>query len=89
MALTTDGYETATYVRPRSPQLGYTVLSPPDDVFLLKDAANSREWLVDVDDGTEHRVARVESELAPANPRALVRVRHREGRQQHLHESRG
>ena len=69
MALTTDGYETATYARPRSPQLGYTVPSPRDDVFLLKDAANGREWLVDVDDGTEHRVARVDSELAPANPR--------------------
>ena len=69
MALTTDGYETATYVRPRSPQLGYTVLSPRDDVFLLNDAANGREWLVDVDDGTEHRVARVDSELRPADPR--------------------
>ena len=69
MALTTDGYETATYVRPRSPQLGYTVLSPRDDVFLLNDAANGREWLVDVDDGTEHRVARVDSELRPADSR--------------------
>lgn len=69
MALTTDGYETTTYVRPRNPQLAYTVLSPRDDVFLLNDEGNGREWLVDVDDGTERRVARVDSELRPADPR--------------------
>jgi hypothetical protein len=45
------------------------VLSPRDDVFLLNDAANGREWLVDVDDGTQHRVARVGSELRPTDPR--------------------
>jgi hypothetical protein len=42
MALTTDGHETATYVRSRNPQLAYTVLSPRDDVFLLNDAATGR-----------------------------------------------
>ena len=68
MALTTDGYETATYVRHTFSNLVSAVHSPRDDVFLVADLGNGREWLVEVD-GTVRRVQRVETELRPTDPR--------------------
>jgi hypothetical protein len=68
MALTTNGYETATYVRNPFSQRSISVQSPRDDVFLINDTGNGREWLVDLD-GTVRSVARVETELVPTDPR--------------------
>ena len=68
MALTTDGYETATYARHSFSSLLSAVHSPRDDVFLVTDLGNGREWLVDLD-GTVRRVERVETEIRPSDPR--------------------
>lgn len=69
LALTTDGYETATYLRP-----GFTtgvdlhVSSPRDGLFLVVDISNGHEWLVGLD-GTLRPVKRVFEELSPDDPR--------------------
>lgn len=69
VALTTDGYETTTYLRP-SFGLGadLQVSSPKDGVFLVTDQSNGGEWLVDVA-GNVRRVTRVTTEFRPADPR--------------------
>lgn len=69
LALTTDGYETTTFVRP-----GFTlgvnleVSSPRQGLFLVVDVSNAREWLVDLD-GTVRPVTRASRELSPDDPR--------------------
>ena len=68
MALTSDGYETATYVRHSFSSLGGNIRSPRDDTFLFIDEANGREWLIDLD-GTVRRVQRTPDVLRPADPR--------------------
>lgn len=69
VALTTDGYETTTYLRPPfSLGVDLHVSSPRDGVFLVIDQSNGGEWLVDVA-GTVRRVKRVDSELRPVDPR--------------------
>jgi hypothetical protein len=68
MAITSDGYETATFVRHSFSGVVTAVLSPRDDVFLVVDTGNGREWLVDLD-GTVRRVQRVGAELRPSDPR--------------------
>lgn len=66
MALTSDGYRTATYA---SAPLGATqvVSSPADGVFLLSDGSD-HEWLADVS-GTVRAVTRTSTEFTPTDPR--------------------
>ena len=68
MALTDDGYETATYVRHSFSSLGGNIRSPRDDTFLFVDDANGREWLIDLD-GTVRRAQRTSEVLRPTDPR--------------------
>ena len=68
MAVTSDGYATATYVRHPFSGLGGDILSPRDDMFLFVDMGNGREWLIDLD-GTVRRVERSTAELRPTDPR--------------------
>ena len=49
VALTTDGYATATYLRAQFPDgTSLEVTTPQDGLFLVVDTSNGREWLVDV-----------------------------------------
>ncbi|WP_107767500.1 hypothetical protein [Nocardioides terrigena] len=68
-ALTTNGYETTTYLRP-SFELGVDlqVSTPEDDVFLVSDQSNGGEWLVDTS-GDARSVTRVDSQMRPSDPR--------------------
>ena len=84
MALTTDGYETAVYKRPRDPQLGYTVLSPRDDVFLLNNSSNGRELAGRGRRRHEPPRDTRRQRAPPGRSPSLVRVRHCEGRRHHL-----
>jgi hypothetical protein len=69
LALTTDGFETTTYLRPPFPTgVDLHVSSPQDGVFLVFDQSNGGEWLVDPD-GTVRPVSHVASEIRPADPR--------------------
>jgi hypothetical protein len=68
MAVTTDGYKTATYVRHPFSFLGAKILSPTDDQFLFVDDGNGREWLIGLD-GDVRRVERVTGKLRPIDPR--------------------
>ena len=69
LAITTDGYATTTYRRPRfNPGYPLHVESPGPGLLLVIDAANGAEWLVR-DDGTVTRLARVVAERRPADPR--------------------
>jgi hypothetical protein len=68
MAITTDGYASATYARHPFSSVLTAVHSPRDDLFLVADNSNGREWLVDLD-GNIRRVDRVDSELRPTDPR--------------------
>ena len=68
LALTTDGYETTTLVRPvfeTGVDLHVTTVRP--GTFLLVDESNGHEWLVDVD-GTQRPVVRVDAEVRPTDP---------------------
>ena len=69
VALTTDGYETTTYLRPTfDVGVDLHVSSPREGLFLLVDISNDREWLVDVVAGTDRYVTRVSTPLAPEDP---------------------
>lgn len=69
IALTTDAYETTTYVTNEIP-LGVDlhVSSPRDDLFLVSEMSNGGEWLVDLD-GAVRPVTRIDQEIAPDDPR--------------------
>ena len=70
IALTTDGYETTTYLSSSIP-LGVDlhVSNPEQGLFLVTDQSNGGEWLVDVT-GHVRRVTRVDTEIRPADPRS-------------------
>jgi hypothetical protein len=69
LALTTDSYETTTYVRPLFPTgVDLYVSTPRDGIFLVFDQSNGGEWLVDVT-GTVRPVTHVAREIRPADPR--------------------
>ena len=69
VALTSDGYETATYVRPGFiTGVDLHVSSPREGLVLVVDIGNGREWLVDLD-GTVRPVTRVFEEFSPDDPR--------------------
>ena len=68
MAITTDGYATATYVRHPFSGVLSAVHSPRDDLFLVTDHRQRPEWLVGLD-GTVRRVERIDDELRPTDPR--------------------
>ena len=69
LALTSDGYETTTYVHPPfEVGVDLQVTSPRAGLFLVVDGSNGGEWLVDVD-GTVRSVTRVADEIRPADPR--------------------
>ena len=69
VAITTDGFATATYLRPAWELSGLEhVESPGPGLLLVIDAANGPEWLVR-DDGTITRLARVVEERRPADER--------------------
>jgi hypothetical protein len=69
VALTTDGYETTTYLRPPfSLGVDLQVSTPADGIFLITDQSNGGEWLLDVD-GNFRPVTRVDIQLKPADPR--------------------
>lgn len=69
LALTTDGYETTTYLTSPVPQgVSGMVTSPTDDTFLLEDDGNGGEWLVGTD-GTITRVKRVDTPIEPVDER--------------------
>lgn len=81
LALTTDGFGSATYVRaPDSAdskaQIGVRtparIESLADDLFLVVDTDTPGEWLVRAD-GTMRRVERVATRLAPTDPRLWFR----------------
>ena len=69
MAVTTDGWETATY---RRPPMGagrpFRVLSPAAGVLLVIDDSNGGEWLV-YEDGSATRVERVVEDRPADEPR--------------------
>lgn len=69
MALTTDGYDTSTVVRPGiTLGVDLQVSSPVSGTFLVVDMSNGGEWLVDTA-GTVRRVTHVATELSPPDPR--------------------
>ena len=69
VALTTDGYETTTYLTPTFPLgVDLQVSSPVDGLFLVTDQSNGGEWLVDLA-GDVRRVTHVATEMRPTDPR--------------------
>ena len=68
LALTDDGYRTTRYARDPAQGEAYVIESPTDDMFLLNDAGNGREWLVGLD-GSVSPVQRVDAPRQPADPR--------------------
>jgi hypothetical protein len=82
LALTTDGFASATYVaspvaddqtfRQAGEVYGPRIENPAEDLFLIVDTERPGEWLVTAD-GTVRRVERVTTELAPTDPRLWFR----------------
>jgi hypothetical protein len=69
LALTTDGYQTTTYLaNPVTEGVSVMVTSPTDDTFLLEDDGNGGEWLV-ATDGTVTPVQRVDTPIEPVDDR--------------------
>ena len=69
MALTTDGYATATYLRsPFGEGRPASIESPTPDLFLLHDSSNGGAYLVGTD-GVVRRVTSVDTPIAPKDPR--------------------
>ena len=69
LAVTTDGYATATYRRPPFPGGIYYVHSPAPGVLMLVDDANGGEWLVREDGTVSRRLPRVVEERLADEPR--------------------
>jgi hypothetical protein len=69
MAITTDGFETATYRRSPFPGGVYYVHSPASGVLLVVDDANGGEWLVREDGTVSDRLPRKVEEHTDAEPR--------------------
>jgi hypothetical protein len=74
MAITVDGFKSATYVRPPRGFGVIRVLSPAPDVLLITDPANGREVLVGRD-GSMTRVQRVVADRPASEPRQWFECR--------------
>jgi hypothetical protein len=69
LALTTDGYASATYVEsPFGHGRDLQVASPAPDMFLLHDESNGGAFLIGTD-GVVRRVSRVDTPMQPTDPR--------------------